>query len=189
MGIFSKIFGSNFKQSCDRLADGAYLVFQESDRVCKNIVDTYNEEVSLGQGGIDRQPIKLSQTTLLGWKCTGLVPLLARLRQLHPSEKKQALILTGVYISGLAHTHPAAALLIKNGVDYNPFRNLILTCIQSSGVWPPLDHSHIIDLYKLSLSQLIGRAEDVSDLIARSEKSNMLLSKAITALALPSKIF
>lgn len=189
MGFFAKFFGPSFKQSCDRLADGAYLVFQESDRVCENIVDTYNEEVSLGQRGIDRRPIKLSQTTLLGWKCAGLVPLLARLRQLHPSEKEKALRLTGVYISGLGHTHPAAALLIKKGDDYNPFRNLILTCIQSPGDWPPLDHGHIIDLYKLSLSKLIGRAEDVSDLISRSEKSNMLLSKAITALVIPSKVF
>ena len=188
MGLFSKIFGPSFEQSCDKLAAGAQLVFNESDRVCENIISIYNEEVLLGQRGENRQPVQLSQTTLLGWKCTGLVPLFERLMQLHPSEKERAFKLTGVFISGLGNMHPTEKL--EKGADYNPFRLLLMqTMMSDSGILQPLDYDHIISQYKQSLSKLIGRAEDVSDLVSRYEQSNMLLSNAVTALELPNKIF
>jgi hypothetical protein len=188
MGLFSKFFGPSFEQSCDKLAFGAECVFKESDRVCENILSVYNEEVLMGQRGADRQPVRISNVTLLGWKCTGLVPLFARLMQLHPREKDRAYKLTEVFISGLINIHPDKERII--GEDYNPFRLLMMqTVMLDSGFLLPLHYDHIISQYKQSLSKLIGRAEDVSDLISRYEQSNTLLSNAVTALALPSKIY
>jgi hypothetical protein len=188
MGLFSRIFGPSFEQSCDKLAAGAQLVFNESDRVCENIISIYNEEVLLGQRGDNRQPVQLSQTTLLGWKCTGLVPLFERLMQLHPSEKERAFKLTGVFISGLGNMHPTEKL--EKDADYNPFRLLLMqTMMSGSGILQPLDCDHIVSQYKMALSKLKGRPEDVADLISRYEQSNTLLSNAVTALELPNKIF
>ena len=191
MGLFSKIFGPSFEQSCDRVTWGSKIVFHESDRICKNIVDLYNEDVSLGQRGIDRQPIELSEATLLNWKCTGLVPLFAGLMQLHPNEKERVWKLVEVFIAGLNNLHPAAVIEIKqNNDDFDPYKLLASQIMLSgSGLLVPLNQDHIISQYKRALIKLKGRAEDISDLISRYEQSNTLLSNAITALALPNKIF
>ena len=191
MGLFSKFFGPSFEQRCDKLPLSVDFIFSESDRVCEGLVAVYNEDVLLGLRGAERQSVELTQDTLLSWKCTGLVPLFVELIQLHPSEKERVWKIVEVFIAGLNNMHPAAAKEnIKDNDDFGPHKLLATQFLFSNGnILVPLNHDHIVSQYKKALSKLKGRAEDVSDLISRYEQSNTLLSNAVTALALPSKIF